>query len=292
MDLYTSLTRLKQAMNDGQLPPMTPLSDKALVHLDPEFTIGMGAIKEDSDKGLRCPVRGCGRYYHMLGTHLSMSHKDLGGKSGVKRLLSIPRSAPLVSSTRAARMRTAALGHKEQQRAAGRNQMVRNKEDPQFFKRAMQARSKAMRTAGFKNLRDTCVAQLTHRLIDLNHKLGHSPSKLEAHREFGTGIVEAMLATFGTWNAAKAHTGLKVFTKGAANQRLGDTPYTEDMVVECFKAYYEQHGRLPTSKTANSGNTIPLLPSATTVERVFGCRWSQVMKKVAVRLNIPKKQGV
>lgn len=50
MDLYTSLVRLKQEMNGGILPPMTPVTGAALELIDPAFTIGLGALREDYEQ--------------------------------------------------------------------------------------------------------------------------------------------------------------------------------------------------------------------------------------------------
>ena len=59
-DLYTSLIRAKQELNDGVLPPMTPVPENVQHFIDPAFTPGLGALEEDPEKGLRCPVKGWG----------------------------------------------------------------------------------------------------------------------------------------------------------------------------------------------------------------------------------------
>jgi hypothetical protein len=89
MDMYSTLSRAKQAMNGGDVPPLTPLTRAALKHIDPEFAPGMGVLVEDADKGFRCPVRGCGRYFQKLSVHLDGAHKDIGGSWGVRDLLSL-----------------------------------------------------------------------------------------------------------------------------------------------------------------------------------------------------------
>ena len=39
-DLYTSLVRAKQELNDGVLPPMTPVPENVQHFIDPAFTPG------------------------------------------------------------------------------------------------------------------------------------------------------------------------------------------------------------------------------------------------------------
>ena len=79
MERYTSLTRLKMALADGRMPPMTPLSPRAMALLNPDFCIGMGAFMETEEMGLRCPV--CGKWFHDLTKHLNARHAELGGSA-------------------------------------------------------------------------------------------------------------------------------------------------------------------------------------------------------------------
>jgi hypothetical protein len=60
MELYTSLTRLKMELNDGRMPPMTPVPENVRHFINPDFVLGLGALHEDDALGLRCPIRGCG----------------------------------------------------------------------------------------------------------------------------------------------------------------------------------------------------------------------------------------
>lgn len=110
-DLYTSLVRAKQELNGG-VPPLTPLTEEAKKYMDPDLVPGMGILNEDDDKGLQCPVEGCGKWYSRLDAHLRSHVDDLdvqenGDRWGdttqamvsrkFKRLLSIDPSASLCS---------------------------------------------------------------------------------------------------------------------------------------------------------------------------------------------------
>jgi hypothetical protein len=162
MQLYTSLVRLKQAMNGGQLPPMMPVAQEALRFIDPSCTPGLGALEEDAEKGLLCPVRGCGRWFVHLTRHLNMTHSDIGGASGVRQLLSIPENAALYST--AERDRQSAL--MSALIAAGKCLPPATEYDSATqSRRAANAGRRTARildTAGAKNMRNRCVAQLKH----------------------------------------------------------------------------------------------------------------------------------
>lgn len=277
MELYTSLTQLKMAMNGGQMPPMTPLTDYARKYLDPEFTIGMGAVVEDEVKGLRCPMRGCGGWYHNLSRHAVAKHRGVGGAKGIRALLSIPHTAPLMSASLRAISREGALRQSAQGRNTGLSHLPKHRSLARNRKKLGQSRTAAARTVGVKNLRDQCEAQLKHRLIDLHHKLGRSPSRADASKHLGNAFVVAAERTFGTWNSLKSQCGLEVAVHG----------YTPDQVTEAIAAYYRIHGHLPSAETAQKRDKMPLFPHYTTVLRAFGLKgWPEAMAHVAWVLGI------
>ena len=274
--LYTSLTRLKMAMNDGSLPPMTPLTQKALAVLDPASTPGMGALTEDADRGLKCPVIGCDAWRHGLTAHIDSAHPDVGS-AGVKRLLEIPPTARLVSlslsaqrSSSAPRSNVGAI----RLRGAGLRQRV--------AKTARTRKSNAQ-LMGTRNLRDTCEAQLRHKLIDLQHKIGRSPSENDARAELGEGFVGKVARVYGSWNATKAHFGLQQYSK-----RTGKSgEYSRQSVLEGLSAYHEAHGTLPRYEHARNPARAPIIPAIPTILKALGTTsWPEAMRRAASLLNI------
>lgn len=279
MQLYTSLVRLKQAMNGGELPPMTPIPLSSQRLIDPALTIGMGAITEDLDGGLRCPVRGCGSWHHNLTKHLNASHGGAGGAKGVKRALGIPEKTSLVSHRlrQAASVHAKSLGHlrhklsttAERQRQRGR--------------RGGAASALSRVSVNARNLRDRCEQQLAQRLIELQQELGRAPSGPEFISKYGHGLYNAVVDTWGTWNNAKGQCGLDVWKR----QRPGQFRHTHETVLAAFGAWHERHHSLPTMQAAVNPTRTPLLPSVEVVFRVMGCRsWPEAMRRVAAFLNI------
>lgn len=279
MELYTSLTQLKMALNGGQLPPMTPIPVEAHSIIDPAFTPGLGALEEDMEGGLRCPVRGCGKWHHKLTEHINRSHADIGGAAAVKQLLSIPHTARLVSGNLRARQ----SAHAHRLLAAGTlRPVVRKRLTPSFRKKRAVAISKARKTVGARNLSDRCVAQLTHKLMDVKNTLGRSPSREDARAILGPAIVRAIEDTFGTWNAAKAHCGMAVHMPGWDHRR-----YRLETVLDMFSAWHEAHGDLPNEREARASDRTPMLPSSSAVLRVMGVsEWDAAMLRIASALNV------
>lgn len=271
--IYTSLTQLKMAMNGGRLPPMTPLTPAALRYLDPAFTIGMGAFAEDSDHGLRCPVKSCGTYAHNLTLHLNSVHGSIGGASAVRALLGVPPNVGLISARFRSRLSAVAAARWER----GEFVMHKRKWTPDQRRAAARRRSATHRSFGARNIRNTCDAQLSHRLIDLEHRLGRSPGFEDGIAAHGNSFVHAVRVTYGSWNAAKAQLGLRV-------QKYGHTP---DDVYESLGEYYRVNGCLPTTDHANSSSRLPLIPASATILRALRVRsWTVAMQQVAFVLGL------
>jgi hypothetical protein len=74
--MYTTLVRAKATIRGEEAPPLTALTEHALKICDPDFVPGMGILEEDAERGLRCPLRGCGKWYHELGKHLESHDSD------------------------------------------------------------------------------------------------------------------------------------------------------------------------------------------------------------------------
>jgi len=262
------------AMNDGRLPPMTPVPEKATDVIDPAFTIGYGALMEDTELGLQCPVRGCGRWFHQLGLHVARSHQDIGGLGVVRDKLSIPQSARLISQKMHDRLSSQAkatlvVGNLGAVRAA----------NARSHRKSTQSRRAATLTIGMKNLRDSCPTQLAHKIIDLHHKLGRTPSGREANAILGQHFTSAVIAVYGTWNNCIAQCGLETRRKASR--------YTVENVLPGLSAYYEMHGTLPYCSTVKYGQLAPLLPCATSILRAFDTdSWPEAMRRAASWLNI------
>jgi hypothetical protein len=281
VELYTSLTRLKMAMNGGALPPMTPPTQDALALFDPAFFPGMGALNEDAERGVQCPVRGCGRWFQNLGAHWARGHPSIGGVAVLRRVLSLPHRAPLAS----AKFR---LAHAEQMKA----RIAAGYVAPLCLKheRGQPGRRKTVSTysVGTRNLRDRCVAQLTHRIQDVAHTIGRSPSQDEFKIVVGTGaggLVQEITRVFGSWNAAKAHCGLLVCSAGRTRDKA---PRTREYVLDVLASWHEQHGELPTTSQAyGAGGVAPVLPAYKTILRALHApTWMDAMERAASLLNI------
>ena len=278
-DLYTSLTRLKMALNGGQMPPMTPIPEGAQGIIDPSFTPGLGALHEDPALGLRCPVRDCGRYMHQLGVHIAHHHRSIGGVAAVKRLLDIPKSVGLISTV--ARDMAGAKMRRQRRTdprlATAKEVLASAREQARRRSPSMGARSRA--TMAERNLRDRCIAQLSHRLIDTTHRIGRVPTADEYITFHGQAEAGEIRRTFGTWNNFLAQCG--VAGRGYRKQiALSD-------VLDSLAAWYAVHGELPSSHAANLGNVTPLLPNYKTILSVFdAASWTEAMRQAAALLSI------
>jgi hypothetical protein len=283
--LYTSLVRIKQAMNGGHLPPMTPLSEEARRVVSAAYTIGMGALIEDEERGLQCPIRGCGEWHHNLGKHVNWKHGDIGGSATVRTVLSLPKRVGLVSTPLRERMSAASKQRMEEGQSKPITAEARARGLVSL--RAQRSRVNVAISGGKgcvnqKNWRDQCESQLGHKLIDLHNHLGRSPSQVEAAAAYGEAFVSAVLRLYGTWTNAKRQQGFEIHRR----QRR----YTIDEIVETFRVYYEVNGRLPSSSQAHKPTCTPLVPRQITVKKVLGVKsWPEAMQIISERLGIERR---
>lgn len=277
MQLYTSLVQLKRAMNGGQMPPMTPLPESVHHLIDPAFTIGLGALTEEAEKGLRCPVRGCGKWFQSLQSHLNTVHRGTGGASAVRRALEIPDGAPLVSKKLS-----------EVRKADTQRRMAEGAWVPGRARRALKSAPRPAKESyrrgrsgmGVRNLRNSCVAQLSHALIDLHHELGRSPTVDEAIAKFGHGWMHAVRATFGSFGNAKAQCGLEVY-----HGKPKRTPL--ETVLTALETYHAINGTLPSADQACDPRRTPVIPTYHTIRKALGePTWYDCMRKAARILGI------
>lgn len=276
MELYTSLTQLKMAMNGGHVPPMTPVPVEIQKYIDPAQTIGMGALIEDEKKGLRCPVRGCDKWQHALTNHLNKKHRGIGGAAAILRWLSIPEGTSLVSRAAKKRFRAgqAASYNASDPAHPGRLNLPRGLgNDPISAKK----RSDAARSIHTLNHSNNCPAQVSHRLIDLEHKLRRAPLMEDAEKEFGRAFVKSVLKVYGSWNSAKVQCGLEVHTNG----------YTKDAIYVALEQWVRRHGRLPTYHEAKNPQRTPIIPAPGAILHTLNEQsWSLAMSHLAFVLGV------
>ena len=272
--VYTTLTQFKMAMNDGVMPPMTPIPEDIRQYIDPDLTIGMGALSEDKDKGLRCPVRGCGEWFHHLTAHLNKRHADIGGAAAVKRLLDIPGGAALTSK-RAYEKACAARLETKWPKTGPRFGVKTNEQAVTAGRKAGAAR----RTMGRRNLANVCDAQLLHRLKDLAAQLGHSPTAPEASEKYGEAFMWWIKRVYGSWNSAKLQCGLPV--------HVHDHGHTRETIMEVLREFYRIHRRLPTQEDTRDLEALPRVPARSTILKKLGhTDWAIAMLAAAEELGI------
>jgi hypothetical protein len=93
------------------------------------------------------------------------------------------------------------------------------------------------------------------------------------------------MATFGTWNNAKAMVGLELL-QGHTGTRTGVA-----LVVESLRAWYEAHGDLPTTGDTKNLARAPMIPSERTIRRAFGVsNWPAAMRSAADHLGIKSER--
>lgn len=281
MQLYTSLVRLKQELNGGELPPMTPVPEDVQHIISPSFTIGLGGLMEDEGRGLRCPVRGCGKWFHSLTPHLNTAHARIGGAESVRRALSIPYSAGLVSQKRresmADIMRTTHRRGRIDTAAAAEN-LKRHHARPGASRNARRVAAESIRTVNSWNLKDMCVAQVNKKLLGLSQQLRRTPTNHEAAEIISPGFVWRVMEVYGSWNNALLHLNLKL------NKRRY---HSSDEVLEALRAYHDMNGTLPSAKEADRATRTPIIPSKDTILRSFkAATWPEAMRRAAAFLNI------
>lgn len=275
MELYTSIRRLKEEMNGGRIP-MTPLTGSATSLLDPSFTPGMGALEENEELGLRCPVRRCGVYKHNLALHIRRSHHTIP-LSAIRKALGIPSSCSFVSSRLRARL-AAQIPPEKAKASLSANRHPLTPAERQRRPGTVDAR----KSVNYRNLRNTCEAQVAHRLADLANKLGRAPTYREAQVEYGLSWTKQIRHIYGTWNNALAQCQLRGRARGErTNER------DRDITLAALAAWHEHHGDLPSERDAATSQQAPALPHRLVVLK--GMRadsWDIAMNRAASILNI------
>jgi hypothetical protein len=264
--LYTDQTHLKMVLR-GHSPRMTAISESATTIIDPAFTPGMGALSEDARTGrLRCPVRGCGHYFHRLTTHLNSAHGLVGGADAVRAALSIPKAIPLYSK---AALSNLAATSELRPSMKGQHRHVTNS-----------AGAGVRQSLAYRNARSQCDAQLAGYLTDLANELGRTPSLREFETRYGGATRTALLTVYGSWNNALALCGLVIRGKASNKIRSSD-------ILPALRAWYVAHGDLPLSTDAAVPTKGPALPAYATILRAFNASgWRSAMEIAASLLDI------
>lgn len=283
---YTSLSRAKMAIG-GALPPMTPVVATEIV--DPDFTIGLGALQEDAKKGLRCPVRGCGRWFHVLSRHLTSAHADIGGKLAVMDALQLPRMTKLRSSSFVAAKQNAWHQLDADERSsrvkALRRAGERYRELELMGVRRRRPPLKGMQTAGWRNFRNRCEEQMREPIAALAQRLKRSPTFHEAARDISEAFVWHCISLYGNWNAALAAFGMEGREVGQSPKRKARA--SREHVMEQLRAWADKHGSLPHSHQARNPDRVPLIPCMETIYRAFGVTtWLEAMTIASRELGI------
>lgn len=274
MELYTSLTELKRVLNGGQLPVYTPLSDRARQVIDPSLMKGAGCLIEDEERGLLCPIRGCGKWTHAMASHISTSHRSIT-VAAFKEAAGYAPTARLISQ-KAKAVRAA------QERARGARPTPPPATAAARKKQAESLRLRAQ-AMGTRNFRNQCVAQLTHRLLDLANEIGRSPSSADATAKFGPGFVAACQRVFGTWDNAKAQCGLPRLRSRYAYRKQPTT----DEVLEGLAAWYHVHGDLPSVTDTIHMERTPTMHQGREILIALGCTtWEAAMHRAARLLKV------
>ena len=274
-DLVTTLTLLKASMN-GALPPLTPLTERALKFFDPAFVPGMGILAEDPEKGLRCPLRDCGSWRQRLNVHMK-SHRRTG--DWLRRELGLSPRAALITDA----LRATLSANTKRQREMGRAHNLTAAEirmGQRSRRRGAGALGDRRRAISTRNLIGRCDAQLAHRLLDLQHRLGRSPTHADVSEHYGPALASYLEKLDGSFNATKARLGF-------ATIKCRGVRWTLDAVLPSLLEWHRRHGALPSCRQVYNPNRLPLLPSYHTIMRALGAdSWPEAMRRAATLLNI------
>jgi hypothetical protein len=230
--LYTNLVRDKLIISGGNHPPMTELTPEALRVFDPEYLPGLGSLTEHPTQGIRCPLRGCGKYFQSLAAHLRRSHPKLSPVK-LKQLLSLDPGTALCSLRSSAKCSEAAISQ-----ALGRHGKITLQ-----TRRKMSISRRSHRTptesVGYRNQRNACDAQLKDTLIKLCAKLRRTPKMSDVSSRFAQVVTKY----HGTWN-----NGLLMLTGRKGNSPGRGLRYTREEIRTRVRVFIERTGRVPAQK--------------------------------------------
>lgn len=267
--LYTSLTIAKQELNGGAIP-MMPIPENVRHIINPDFVPGLGAFEEDPERGIRCPV--CGVFKQMLKNHIHMVHADIGGLAVVCKALSVRADQPIITECTRQRLSIKRTEHMHRIRYTG----------PTRKRKRGKCRSGRKITMHHRNFTNSCEAQIGHRMWDLYHKLGRTPTQREAIALREASLVNACRTIYGSWNTALVTAGLTLRDV----QRVRGSVSKEQVIAQLGE-WFKAHGRLPTATEATHASRLPLIPHRDMVKmRMETKEWKVAMRRVARHLGV------
>jgi hypothetical protein len=278
LSIYSALDELKTQLANGRQVSYVPLPDDTTRIIDPAFTKGLGFLFED-ERGVQCPVRECGLFFHDLAQHLNRSHKVIGGARSVREALSIPPTAVLMSTRYREHL-------KERGRSnaclieGGRHARFKKGRMPETTrKRNAAAKRRTRRSVMWQNRINSCAAQTRDKVLAVAQQLGRSPTFDELSAVLGVKIEHCINRVWGSWSNCKRQLGLEVYH--------GRRPRMLDDVLDDLRLWYEVHGRLPVRQEVEYPDRTPLIASVSAIRRAFGAhRWSECMQRAAALLGI------
>lgn len=267
---YTTLEHLKRSLNNGELPVMMPVAEKAKAFIDPAFVLGQGGLQEDERRGLRCPVKGCGGHYHSLAHHWRLKHRRTIGPLAVLRVALGLHPTRALSSKASQVRRSSASKAKSNQFWKARKPMA----GVPLTAEKLEGRRLAAEAIEVRNLRNQCDAQMRKRYFDARDRVGREPTLAD----LGGSFRHAVDRHYGSINAFRATVGIEPIY----NYVCADSD-----VLAALEAWHKAHGRLPTTEEVRERDRTPYLPTRDTILRVFGVSaWAVAMSHVAWLLGI------
>lgn len=269
----------------GTLPPMTEARADTII--DPRFTIGDGAFEECERRGLRCPVRGCGKYFHVLSRHLTEAHSDIGGKIAVCDALNIPRMTRLVSAwyTASRKFDWHALADDDPRKVGLRNAQQRVRELVMMGVYERRYPNKGMEQSGWRDFRNRCEEQMRKPIAALASRLKRPPTMKEVAKEVSEAFAWHLVSIYGNFGAGLKAMGLDAWKPGQSPERKKKA--TREYVLGALRAYYEAHKELPLPRQASNPSRLPLIPCRESIMKGMGVEsYPAAMKLVAKELGI------
>lgn len=214
----------------------------------------MGALSTTKDGGLiQCHI--CGRLFQGLGLHLAKGHGITADEYREK--FQLARQTALVSETMREQMKSRLLLMLSK-RTAEENKKQR---DAAIIK-AQEAGHTSKHRLETKNKNGRCPDQLLQTIKDFKEYLGRAPSSNE-YRNYDkrhASLFVSICATFGTWNNAMK------LAIGEIHPRQMTGKWTDEMLLNHLKVFWETHKTIPTKSDARRG----FIPSVETYQAHFG----------------------